>query len=264
MKGFQPPQNWSELWKGIVAYRKTLVAPVDTIGCDKLLDHNAPKSVQRYHTLVALMLSSQTRDEATAETMEKLLKVGLLPEKIAQMPEKRIDELISKVSFHNNKTKFLKATSRILVEKFESTPPTTLKELMELPGIGPKMAYLFLQAADGKTLGIGVDTHVHRLCHRFKWVPATGKSPEDTRKALESWLPKEHWGTLNKYLVGLGQTVCRPAKPRCNECQLRNICPNAFKEASGKSAQRKSMKSARDVDIEDAVENEVVKTKRRK
>lgn len=253
-----------ELWKRISAYRKTLPAPVDTIGCDKLRDFNAPKSLQRYQTLVALMLSSQTRDEVTADTMQKLLKVGLTPEKIANMPEKKLNDLISKVGFHNNKTKYLKAASSILIEKYNSTPPTSLDDLLKLPGVGPKMAYLFVQAADCNVLGIGVDTHVHRLCHRFQWVPPTARGPEDTRRVLEAWLPKQYWGIINKHLVGLGQTVCAPVRPRCSECQLRDICPSAFKDGSDKPAKMNINKRRRELDLEEVVLNQTAKKKKRK
>jgi endonuclease III len=39
-------------------------------------------------------------------------------------------------------------------------------------------------------VGIGVDTHVHRISNRLGWVKKTTKLPEDTRKALEDWLPR--------------------------------------------------------------------------
>lgn len=259
---FQPPRNWLELWKRIAAYRKTLLAPVDTIGCHQLRDFKAPKSVQRYQTLVALMLSSQTRDEVTAEAMQKLLKNGLTPENIVVLPEKKLNALISKVGFHNNKTKYLKATSAILIEKYNGTPPVKLEDIVELPGVGPKMAYLFLQEADNNVRGIGVDTHVHRLCHRFQWTPLSAKGPEDTRKVLESWLPRKYWGVINKQLVGLGQTICSPIRPRCSECQLSDICPTAIKEVSSRSSLPKNKKRSRVVDIEEILPHDKVKKRK--
>lgn len=53
-------------------------------------------------------------------------------------------------------------------------------------------------------MGISVDTHVHRLCNRFKWVKKPTKNPEQTRQALEDWLPKEKWTEINELLVGFG------------------------------------------------------------
>lgn len=58
------------------------------------------------------------------------------------------------------------------------------------PGVGPKMAYLVMKSAWNVIDGIGVDTHVHRISNRLGWVKSSTKQPEDTRKALEDWLPR--------------------------------------------------------------------------
>ena len=52
------------------------------------------------------------------------------------------------------------------------------------------MAYLVMKSAWNVIDGIGVDTHVHRISNRLGWVKSSTKQPEDTRKALEDWLPR--------------------------------------------------------------------------
>eukprot|EP00796_Vickermania_ingenoplastis_P000701 gene701-380_t len=214
-KPFQPPGNWAELFTRLEKYRKTFRAPVDTIGCHCLHDPNAPRSIQRFQTLIALMLSSQTKDEVTAEAMNSLIR--------------KLNRLISKVGFHNNKTKYIKSVVEILLDKYDGAPPVTYEELVLLPGVGPKMAHLFLQAADQHVVGIGVDTHVHRIARRFRWVPATTKTPEDTRKVLESWL-KKTLGNNKRIDCGTRPDGMLPVNPRCCECNLQDVCPNAFQK----------------------------------
>lgn len=250
-KAFKAPANWVNLLERLKVYRKSLKAPVDTIGCDCLVDPKASKQVQRFQILVALMLSAQTKDEVTANAMRQLLDQGLTPVWVSKIPVENLNGLIQKVGFHNTKAANIKAVADILLEKYGGSPPSTYEDIIALPGVGPKMAHLFFQAADGQILGIGVDTHVHRISQRFKWVPSTVKNPEDTRRALESWLPKKHWGEINKLLVGLGQTVCFPINPGCSSCQLSDICPNAFKEKSAQSA--KKTKRKRVGDLEDVI-----------
>lgn len=230
---FSPPSNWARLYRRLEEYRKRLPAPVDTVGCHCLKDDAAPVETQRFQILVALMLSSQTKDQVTAATMHGLMKKGLTVQAVNAMPAEELDAGICKVGFHNRKTKYIKDVAAILIRDYSSTVPLTYAELIALPGVGPKMANLFLQAADGVVHGIGVDTHVHRISQRFGWVPPSVKTPEDTRKALESWLPREHWPSINGHLVGLGQAVCSPLNPKCSICELRDICPNAFQEAKG-------------------------------
>jgi len=71
-----------------------------------------------------------------------------------------------------------------------------------LPGVGPKMAHLVMDIAWGNVTGIAVDTHVHRISNRLGWVKKTTKYPENTRKALEDWLPQYvfHCVTYGPYI----------------------------------------------------------------
>lgn len=210
------------------------VAPVDTMGCEDLFWQDAPAKQQRYHTLVALMLSSQTKDTVTAAAMYRL-HTELAPQEpldgqgeqkcssltvqnILDSDPKHLDSLIGKVGFHNNKTKYLKATAQVLLDKHDGDVPNTLDGLVALPGVGPKMAFLCLSGAWGLDHGIGVDVHVHRITNLWGW--HTTKNPEETRTWLEGWLPKDKWHEINKLLVGLGQTVCLPVGRRCGECDL--------------------------------------------
>ncbi|KAG5506547.1 hypothetical protein JIQ42_06799 [Leishmania sp. Namibia] len=256
---FTPPSNWAQLFARLEDYRKHLPAPVDTMGCHRLRDENAPKEVQRFQTLVALMLSAQTKDVVTAAAMDSLIKRGLTTQSVQAMTERELNSHVCKVGFHNTKVKHIKEVAAILLKDYDGKVPRKYEELIALPGVGPKMAHLFFQDADHRITGIGVDTHVHRISQRYGWVPSTVKTPEDTRKALESWLPREHWGTINSLMVGLGQTVCTPLYPKCGICELGDICPNAFKETQQKRIRAKAPPEEK----QESVSPEKRRTKRR-
>ncbi|KAL6247818.1 alpha,alpha-trehalase nth1 [Rhinocladiella similis] len=230
----EPPSNWAEIYDTIKAMRRrNPTAPVDTMGCEDLFWHSAPPREKRYHTLTALMLSSQTKDTVTAAAMQRL-HTELIPQQpdgsgeiqqsaltvdnMLACDAKHLDELIGKVGFHNNKTKFIKKVAQILKDEYDSDIPGTVENLVKLPGVGPKMAYLCMSAAWGIDEGIGVDVHVHRITNLWGWHKT--KTPEETRAWLEGWLPKDRWHEINKMLVGLGQTVCLPVGRRCGECDL--------------------------------------------
>lgn len=99
--------------------------------------------------------------------------------------------------------------------------------MISLPGVGPKMAYLLMSSAWGRDEGIGVDVHVHRITNLWGWHKTN--APEETRAALEAWLPKDKWHHINHLLVGFGQTICLPVGRKCGECALaeRGLCPGA-------------------------------------
>lgn len=132
------------------------------------------------------------------------------------------------------KVEYLKKTSLILKEKYNGDIPDTAEKLCELPGVGPKMAHICMQVAWDQISGIGVDTHVHRISNRLGWVKKSTKGPEDTRKELEAWLPRDLWAEVNHLLVGFGQTVCMPQRPKCSECLNKDICPFAKKNGVSK------------------------------
>ncbi|CBK19880.2 uncharacterized protein [Blastocystis hominis] len=170
------------------------------------------------------MLSSQTKDQTTHATMLKLREYGLTPKHIQETSDEKLGELICKVGFWTKKVKYIKKTTDILLEKYDGDIPDTIEELVKLPGVGPKMGYLALKVAWNKIDGIGVDVHVHRISNRLEWVHTN--TPEQTRVALEAWLPKQYWFEINLLLVGFGQQICK-GSPKCSECKLRNMCPSS-------------------------------------
>lgn len=94
------PENWKEMLENIRKMRRTIEAPVDTMGCDKCPDQSVPQKLVRYQLLVSLMLSSQTKDEVTHAAVGRLREFTLTPESIAGADEKQIEQLIYPVSFY--------------------------------------------------------------------------------------------------------------------------------------------------------------------
>ncbi|KAI5291788.1 DNA N-glycosylase and apurinic/apyrimidinic (AP) lyase [Ascosphaera acerosa] len=246
----QPPADWEELYNRVKRMREdNPTAPVDTVGCTELYVKTASPRDKRLHILIGLMLSAQTKDETTAAVMKRLhLELGDAPatasiketteaddyvedtraftrtidssvviprtstltlDNLIAVPAVRLDELIRPVNYHNNKTKYIKATALMLRDDFGGDIPSTPETLMQLPGVGPKMAYLAMAIAWDNVVGIGVDVHVHRITNLWGWVKT--KTPEETRLALQSWLPRDKWKEINPMLVGLGQTIKHPA-----------------------------------------------------
>ncbi|KAM0198135.1 hypothetical protein ACHAPI_004091 [Fusarium lateritium] len=228
----EPPSDWEAIYDTVRKMRapggRAHGAAVDTMGCERLADQSASPKDQRFHTLVALMLSSQTKDTVNAVVMRKMqtelppfqtgAPPGLNLDNILAIDPKLLNEFIWAVGFHNNKTKYIKQAAEILRDKWDGDIPDTLEGLVSLPGVGPKMAFLCLSVAWGKTLGIGVDVHVHRITNLWGWHKT--KNPEETRTTLQSWLPQDRWHEINHLLVGLGQSVCLPVGRKCGECDL--------------------------------------------
>ncbi|TIB31934.1 hypothetical protein E3P84_02756 [Wallemia ichthyophaga] len=245
------PQNWERVYNLIKDMRSLHVAPVDTLGCerepteelDARVGYTSAMSTaalsnvtqtKRYQVLVSLMLSSQTKDPVTSEAVDNLrhvLEGGLTLESVLAATDKQIQDAIGKVGFWRRKTEYLKKAAVMLKDKFDGDVPKDIDDLCSLPGVGPKMGFLALQAAWNQNDGIGVDVHVHRITNRLGWHNPPTTQAEQTRLNLQSWLPKELHRDINKMLVGFGQTICLPVGPKCHDCKLpaEGLCPSARK-----------------------------------
>jgi endonuclease-3 len=176
-----------------------------------------------FEVLIATMLSAQTRDAVTAAASARLFRVARTARTIAKLTEKRIERLIYPVSFYRHKATHVKETCGILVERFNGRVPSTMTELLTLPGVGRKTANLVLILSFKSLKNICVDTHVHRISNRLGWVRT--RTPDETEQALYKATDARWWPYINLYLVTWGQNVCRPIYPRCNACVIKPYCP---------------------------------------
>ncbi|GAY68022.1 hypothetical protein CUMW_260920 [Citrus unshiu] len=236
MRG-EPPANWERVLEGIRKMRTSEDAPVDSMGCEKA-GSSLPPRERRFAVLISSLLS---------RAIQRLLQNGLLTaEAIDKADEATIKDLIYPVGFYTRKASNMKKIAPICLTKYDGDIPSSLDELLLLPGIGPKMAHLVMNVGWNNVQGICVDTHVHRICNRLGWVSQPGRkqktsSPEQTREVLQLWLPKEEWVPINPLLVGFGQTICTPIRPRCGMCSVSELCPSAFKESSSPSSKSKNI-----------------------
>jgi endonuclease-3 len=176
-----------------------------------------------FHVLVATLLSARTQDATTLAASTRLFSVASTPRTLARLTVKQIERLIYPVSFYRHKARHVKATCRILVDRFQGIVPTTMEELLTLPGVGRKTANLVLILAFQSLENICVDTHVHRISNRLGWVMT--RTPDETEEALYAATDRRWWPSINLYLVTWGQNVCRPLYPRCGECVISQFCP---------------------------------------
>lgn len=157
-----------------------------------------------WQTLIVTIYSAQTRDEMTIPVCEKLFAKFDTLEKFANISEQVLKMYIRPLNYYQNKAKNSIATAKILLEKYAGSVPSTIEELIELPGVGRKTANLIIGELFDKD-GICVDTHVHRISNVFGFVNT--KTPEQTEKELMKVVPKKYWNKINRIFVLWGQDV---------------------------------------------------------
>lgn len=185
-----------------------------------------------FQVLISTMLSAQTKDAVTHAASMRLFGVAKTPKTVAALTTARIEKLIYPVSFYRNKAVHVKETCKQLTSRFGGDVPSTMEELLTLPGVGRKTANLVLLLAHDSEDNICVDTHVHRICNRLGWVKT--RTPEQTELALYRVAKKKWWPIINLYLVTWGQNVCKPVYPRCRACAISSYCPRIGVKKEGR------------------------------
>ena len=176
--------------------------------------------------LVATILSAQCTDKRVNIVTKTLFKKYREAEDYANADLKKLEEDIKSTGFYRNKAKNLKRCCQILVEKFNSQVPKTMKEMLQLTGVARKTANIVLANAYGVIEGIAVDTHVRRLAIRLGFTEH--KDPSKIEKDLMEIVPKNRWMRTTDLLISHGRKVCTARKPKCSMCALKSLCPSAF------------------------------------
>jgi endonuclease-3 len=175
--------------------------------------------------LIAVIMAAQCTDalvnKVTPELFHRLPDAAA----IAAADIAEIEAIVKQVTFYRNKAKNIKATCRLLVERFAGQVPQSIEELVKLPGVARKTATMVLHYAFGMDAGVTVDTHVKRLSERLGFTKQTDL--ERIEKDLMQILPQSEWGNCFVCLTYHGRTVCKAKKPACDQCAVANLCPSA-------------------------------------
>jgi endonuclease-3 len=179
-----------------------------------------------FELLVAVILSAQCTDNRVNMVTEMLFKKYRTIEDYANSNSKEFSKDIASITYFNQKAKWIVDTARYIIEMHRGEVPSTMEELLELPGVGRKTANVVLQHAYGETEGIAVDTHVMRLSRRM------GLVEKRNRDAIEAELmkiiPRKKWRRYTHLMIAHGRAVCKARNPKCDSCPVGEICPSSW------------------------------------
>jgi len=172
---------------------------------------------------VATILSAQCTDARVNLVTPALFTRYPSAKHYAEADRAEVEELIKPTGFFRNKTNSLIGLGQALVERHGGEVPSTLAELVELPGIGRKTANVILGNAFGVP-GLTVDTHFGRLSRRLDWTQET--DPVKVEFAVAELIPKKDWTILSHRLIWHGRRCCYARKPDCGACGVAKWCPS--------------------------------------
>src|SRR5437868_687021 len=180
------------------------------------LEHLSP-----YTLLVAVALSAQATDAGVNKATRNLFPIADTPQKMVELGEDRLRELIKTIGLYRNKAKNVIVLSERLLKDFGGEVPNDREALESLPGVGRKTANVVMNVAFGQPT-MGVDTHVFRVSNRTGLAP--GKNPLEVEMALMRRVPPAYAVDAHHWLILHGRYVCVARTPRCWECAVDRYC----------------------------------------
>jgi endonuclease-3 len=185
--------------------------------------------------LVSVMLSAQTTDVNVNRVTEQLFQKYRRPEDYLAVPPEELEDDIRSTGFFRQKTKAIRGTMKLLLERHEGQVPARMDELLQLPGVARKTANVVV-AERGDAEGIVVDTHVRRLSQRLGLT--RNDDPVKIERDLMRLVPRRYWNVFPHLLIQHGRRVCLARSPRCELCVLNDLCPASRIEVVTVASQR--------------------------
>jgi len=175
--------------------------------------------------LVAVILSAQCTDVRVNMVTPELFRRYKTAADFAGADRNELEQEIHSTGFFRNKAKNIIACCTLLVERYQGKVPSTMEELIDLPGVGRKTANCVLSGAFSITAGIVVDTHVSRLARLLGLTDENdaGKIESDLCRILE----RKDWIHFGNAAILHGRRVCVARRPKCEVCVLQKLCPSA-------------------------------------
>lgn len=177
-----------------------------------------------YQLLVAVILSAQCTDKRVNLVTKKLFALAPTPQKILDLGEETLKNVIHSCGFYNSKSKAIIDATKDIVEKFGGEIPSDIDTLTTLRGVGRKTANVVVGEIF-KTPALAVDTHVLRVSKRLGLTPQNS-SPEICEKNLKKIIDKNKQIKFHHQMIFFGRYHCKSQNPNCENCALKNICKN--------------------------------------
>jgi endonuclease-3 len=177
-----------------------------------------------FQLLCAVVLSAQCTDKRINQVTPALFRRFPTPQEMAKAEVEEVLEYVKSVSYPNSKANHLVGLSRMLVDNFGGEVPSSMDDLVKLPGVGRKTANVMQAVWFGKA-AMAVDTHVYRVSHRLGLVSKTANTPYKVEQELIRHIPEEDVPDAHHWLLLHGRYVCTSQKPKCAKCDFNDICP---------------------------------------
>lgn len=178
-----------------------------------------------YAVWISEIMLQQTTVAAVVPYFERFIKKFPSVQSLSKGKEEDVLRLWEGLGYYSRARNIHKAAKEIM-QRFQGIVPDNPGALQSLPGIGRYTAGAITSFAFGKKAPI-VEANTLRLYSRIIGYTADPRSSYGQKvlwEFAEDVLPKENAGHFNQGMMDLGQLICRPDKPLCDECPISKSC----------------------------------------
>ena len=190
-----------------------------------------------YELLISVMLSAQTTDKRVNEVTKVLWREYPSLESIKESNLEDLKRILRPLGNYNKKAEYTKGIATIIVDKYRGIMPINRKKLESLPGVGRKTVNVLFSELNIEP-EIAVDTHVERVSKRLGVVNNSDNVLE-IEKHLRRIFKRVNWNKRHLQLVLFGRYYCKAMSPKCESCNLKNICIYYKKEVQNDNRRKK-------------------------
>lgn len=174
--------------------------------------------------IIATRLSAQCTDARVNLVTPKLFEKYPTLEDYAAANIEDVEDIVRPCGFYHMKARDIVGMAQMILDEYGGVVPDTIDELVRLPGVGRKTANLIVGDVYKKP-AVVADTHLIRISNRLGLVNT--KDPYKVEMELKKLLPPEESNDFCHRCVLHGRAVCDARKPKCDVCNLKQVCKYA-------------------------------------
>lgn len=186
-----------------------------------------------FEVLVSIIVSQNSTDLVTERVMADLAAaVPVQPKEIAAARPSLLLSKLRPAGLSRQKVPRIQSIARGIERRFGGDVMRVLDEpdpraaLMDLPGVGPKTADVWLSLVAGRDT-MPVDTHIARLARRWRLVRRADY--EGITAKLKVLIPARRRARGHLTLIQFGREICQARRPRCDVCPVYDLCDASVK-----------------------------------
>ena len=180
-----------------------------------------------YELMIAVRLSAQCTDARVNLVTPALFDAYPTLEAMASASIPDVENYVRTCGFYKHKARDIVLACQMLLSDYNGKVPSTMEELLRLPGVGRKTANLLLGDLYAQPGSVVCDTHCIRICGRLGL--SSGKEPEKVERQLRAILPPEESSDFCHRIVLFGREICTARNPKCDQCPLGMYCTQVNK-----------------------------------